>query len=232
MIRNPIVLVLAGTVLIVSALGFGAPQAGGTLEATLASMDKAAASFKGLTADVRRLSYTAVVEKTDVEEGTVAAKKMKKETAIKITMNKPEEKIYAIGGGKAWIYTPKSQEVEEANLGAKSKDLVNQLMLLAFGSNSNDLKAAYTVKLGGADAVNGEKTTRLELTPKSEEVLNHVKRCDMWISEKGMAVQQKFFTGGGDYVLTTYSQMKMVPNLPESAVKFDVPKGAKITKIK
>jgi outer membrane lipoprotein-sorting protein len=232
MTRNPVALVVAGTLLSAATLGFGAPQAGNTLETAFAAMDKTAASFRGLTADIRRLSYTEVVDKTDVEEGTIAAKRMKgNETNIRINFNKPEEKVYAIGGGKAWAYTPKTQEVEEANLG-KSKVLVNQLMLLAFGSNSTDLKAAYTVKLGGADTVNGEKTTRLELTPKSEDVLKHVKRCDLWVSDKGLAVQQKFFTGGKDYVLTTYARMTMVPNLPNSAVTFDVPKGVKVTKIK
>jgi outer membrane lipoprotein-sorting protein len=232
MTRNPVALVLAGTFLGAATLGFGAPQAGNTLEAAFAAMDKTAASFKGLTAAVRRMSYTEVVDKTDVEEGTIAAKKMKaNDTSIRINMTKPDEKVYAVGGGKAWVYTPKTQEVEEASLG-KSKVLVNQLMLLAFGSNSTDLKSAYTIKLGGTDTVNGEKTTRLELTPKSEEVLKHVKRCDLWISDKGLAVQQKFFTGGGDYVLTTYTRMTMAPNLPNSAVAFDVPKGVKVTKIK
>jgi outer membrane lipoprotein-sorting protein len=232
MTPNPVALVLAGTLLGATGLGFGAPQAGNSLEAVLAAMDKTAANFRGLTADVRRLSYTEVVDKSDVEEGTIAAKRTKgNETSIRINISKPEEKVYAVGGGDAWVYTPKTQEAEKASLG-KSKVLVNQLMLLAFGSNSRDLQAAYTVKLGGADTVNGEKTTRLELIPKSEDVLKHVERCDMWISDKGLAVQQKFFTRGGDYVLTTYSHMTMAPNLPNSAVTFDVPKGVKVTKIK
>jgi hypothetical protein len=38
--------------------------------------------------------------------------------------------------------------------------------------------------------------------------------------------------GGGDYLLTTYSNIKLNSNIPESAVKLDVPKGAKRTKLK
>ncbi|HTS61470.1 MAG TPA: outer membrane lipoprotein carrier protein LolA [Candidatus Acidoferrales bacterium] len=211
---------------------FGAPQAGNLLELTFARMDKAAATFKGLTAGIRQLSHTEVVDTNDIEEGTIAVKRVKaKDTRILIKFTKPDTKFYYIGEGKAWSYNPKSQEAQEADLG-KSKDLVNQFMLLAFGSNSAELKSAYSVKLGGPDVVNGENTTRLEMVPKSEEILKHVKRCDMWIAETGLTVQQKFFETGGDYVLATYSQVTLAPNLPESAVKLEIPKGIKVTKIK
>jgi outer membrane lipoprotein-sorting protein len=231
MTRNPVALVLGCTVLLAAVQGFGAPQASNSLESALAAMDKASATFKGLTADIRRHTRTEVVDQDDIEEGTVEAKKTKPtDTRIKIHMAKPEEKFYYIGGGKALIYTPKSQEAQEGEIGKESKDLVNQLMLLAFGSNSAQLKAAYTIKLGGADTVNGEKTTRIELTPKSQTVVKYVTRCDIWISEKGLAVQQKFFQPGGDYVLTTYTHMRMVPNLPDP--KLELPKGVKPTKIR
>jgi outer membrane lipoprotein-sorting protein len=230
MIRNPVVLVLATTVMMAGVRGFGAPQASNPLEAALARMDQAAATFKGLTADIHRVSHTDVVDKNDIEDGNVSAKKFKPgDTRILIQVTKPQEKFYFVGGGKARLYNPKSQEAQEADLG-KSKDIVNQLMLLAFGSNSTDLNAAYTIKLVGPDSVNGEKATRIELTPKSPEVLKHVKRCDMWISEKGFAVQQKFDQGSGDYVLTTYTNMKMVANLPDP--KLEIPKGIKVQKIK
>ena len=54
--------------------------------------------------------------------------------------------------------------------------------------------------LGGADTINGEKATRILLVPKDPEILARVKKCELWISEKGWTVQQKFHTGGGDYV--------------------------------
>jgi outer membrane lipoprotein-sorting protein len=230
MTRNPVVLVLAATVLMAGVRGFGAPQASNSLEAALARMDHTAATFKGLTADIHRVSHTDVVDKNEVDEGAVTAKKIKRgDTTVLIHITKPEEKFYYIGDGKGRAYNPKSQEAQEADLG-KSKDLVNQLLLLAFGSNSADLKAAYTIKLGGAETVNREQTTRIELTPKSQDVLKHVTRCDMWISDNGLAIQQKFFEPGGDYVLTTYTNMKMVANLPDP--KLEIPRGIKVQKIK
>ena len=56
MTRNPVALVLAGTVLMAAVLGFGAPQASNSLETALAAMDKASASFKGMTADIKKLA--------------------------------------------------------------------------------------------------------------------------------------------------------------------------------
>src|ERR1044071_5724374 len=117
MTRNAIVLVLAATILMAAALGFGAPQASNSLEATLAAMDKASASFKGLTADIRKLSHNDVVEKDDLESGTVAAQRVKSgDTRVLIHISSPEEKYYFLGGGKAIIYTPKSAEAQEGSL--------------------------------------------------------------------------------------------------------------------
>jgi outer membrane lipoprotein-sorting protein len=232
MTRNPIAWALAGTLTATAVLCVGAPQAPGPLEAAFASMDKAAITFKGLTADLRKVSYNPIAEKEDVEAGTITVKRFKPaDTRFLIKFTVPTEKLVFIGDGKFRMFTPKSAEAQEGNLGA-SKDLVNQGMLLGFGSNSSQLKAAYTVKLGGPEAVNGEKTTRLEAVPKDPELLKHVKRCDLWISENGIVMQQKFYEPGGDYVLNTYTNMKMAPNLPESAVKLDIPKGIKVTKLK
>ena len=46
------------------------------------------------------------------------------------------------------------------------------------------------------------------------------------------AIQQKFFETGGDYVLTTYTNMVFNPPIPDSALKLEIPKGVKITKLK
>ncbi len=210
----------------------GTPPADAGLEAVLKSMDQAAANFKGLTAQIRKLAHTQVVNVDDVSEGTIAVKRLKPhDTRIRIDFTKPNQQMVAIGGGKAEVYYPKLNEVQEGDLG-KIKGLVDQLMLLGFGGNSADLQDAYTVTFGGPDSVNGEKATRIVLVPKSKEILQSVKKCELWVSDKGLTVQQKFDQGGGDYLLSTYSNINLSANIPESAVKLDVPRGAKRTKLK
>ena len=221
-----------GTLLSLAAASFGAPPADPILEAVLARLDQASASFKGLTADIRKVSHTEVVNADDADSGTIMVKRVKAhDTRIRIDFTTPRQQSVTIGGGKAQVYNPKSNEAQELELG-KNRGLVNQFMLLGFGSNSGELKNAYLVTLGGAESINGEKTTRIMLVPKDPEILARVKKCELWISDKGLTVQQKFHTGGGDFVLSTYSRMKLNPSIADKDLKLELPKGVKFGKLK
>ena len=210
------------------ALGWGASAADSSLAATLARMDDAAAKFKGLQADMQKIAHTAVINEDTVEAGTIAVKRLKPyDIRVRIDFQSPNPRQVAIAGVKGAMYYPGINTVQEYDLG-KSRSLVEQFMLLGFGSNSKDLKSAYSIGLGGPDTVAGQKTTRLELIPKSQDVLDHLKRVDLWISDTmGIAVQQKLYEPGGDYLLTTYTNIKLRPNLPDSLVKLDLPKSVK-----
>jgi outer membrane lipoprotein-sorting protein len=221
-----------GTLLSLAAASFGAPPADPILEAVLARLDQASASFKGLTADIRKVSHTEVVNVDDADSGTIMVKRVKAhDTRIRIDFTTPRQQSVTIGGGKAQVYNPKSNEAQELELG-KNRGLVDQFMLLGFGSNSGELENAYLVTLGGAESINGEKTTRIMLVPKDPEILARVKKCELWISDKGLTVQQKFHTGGGDFVLSTYSGMKLNPSIADKDLKLELPKGVKIGKLK
>ena len=210
------------------ALYWGAPAADGSLAATLARMDEAAAKFKGLQADVQKIAHTAVINVDSVDAGSIAVKRPKPyDIRVRIDFQSPNPRQVMIEGVKGAIYYPGINTVQEYNLG-KSRSLVEQFMLLGFGSNSKDLESAYTIRLGGPETVAGQKATRLELIPKSQDVLAHLKRVDLWISDAmGIAVQQKLYETGGDYLLATYTNIKLRPNLPDSAVKLDLPKSVK-----
>ena len=45
-------------------------------------------------------------------------------------------------------------------------------------------------------------------------------------------MQQKFHTGGGDYVLSTYSHMNINPSIADKELKLELPKGVKFGKLK
>jgi outer membrane lipoprotein-sorting protein len=202
------------------------------LDSVLARMDQAAATFKGLTADIHKVSHTDVVNVNDADSGSIVVKKYKPgDTRIRIDFTSGTKQNVSIGGGKAIVFKPLTNEVTEVELG-KSRGIVDQFMMLGFGSNSSELKSAYTVTLGGVETINGEKTTRLQLVPKDKEVLARVKQCELWISEKGWTVQQKFHTGGGDYVLSTYSHMNVGAAIADKDVRLELPKGVKVTKLK
>jgi outer membrane lipoprotein-sorting protein len=222
--------VLIGTLGLVS-VSLGMPAADPPLDAVLAHLDQAAINFKGLTADIRKVAHTDVVNVDDLASGTIVVKRVKPhDTRIRIDLTDPQQ-IVTIGGGKVQVFKPKTNEAQEVELG-KNRSVVDQLMLLGFGSNSGEIRNAYTVTLGGADSINGEKTTRIILVPKDPEILARVKKCELWISDKGWTVQQKFHTGGGDFVLSTYSGMKLNPIIADKDLKLELPKGVKFGKLK
>ena len=223
--------VLAGTLVAWAAAPFGAMAADTSLDAVFARIDKAAATFKGLTADMKRIHHTELVNADEVDEGAITVKKFKPgDIRILIKFDKPEPKVVMIGGGKAQIYTPKTNDVQEFDV-KQHKNLINELLLLGFGASSNDLKSSYTITLGGPDTVNGTPTTRIELVPKNEEIRHTIKKCELWIPENGVPVQQKFYETGGDYQIATYSHIVLNPNIPDAAVKLDLPKGVKVSKV-
>jgi outer membrane lipoprotein-sorting protein len=220
-----------GTLLGLASASLGMPAGDPPLDAMLARLDESAIHFKGLTADIRKISHTDVVNVDDVDSGTIVVKRVKPhDTRIRIELTNPQQ-IVTIGGGKVQVFKPKTNEAQEVELG-KNRGAVDQFMLLGFGSNSGELRNAYTLTAGGADSINGEKTSRIILVPKDPEILARVKKCELWISDKGWTVQQKFYTGGGDYVLSTYSGMKLNPIIADKDLKLELPRGVKFGKLK
>jgi len=64
------------------------------------------------------------------------------------------------------------------------------------------------------------------LAPKSSEVGNMFQKFELWISDAtGISVQQKMYEKGGNYTLATYPNMKLDPNVSDSEVKQNPPRG-------
>ena len=58
------------------------------------------------------------------------------------------------------------------------------ILTLGFGGSSKELQDAYTVTLGGTETIAGESATRLELIPKSKDLLEQWRKIDLWVSDK------------------------------------------------
>jgi negative regulator of sigma E activity len=87
--------------------------------------------------------------------------------------------------------------------------------VLGFGGSGQDLQKAFDVTYVGAETINGVATGKLQLLPKSDKVRNTYNRIFLWIDlDKGISVQQQFFSPQGDYRLTKYSSLneKKIPD--------------------
>src|SRR5437016_6907335 len=85
-----------------AACPLGAWAADNTLDAVFAKVDKASATFKGLTAEMKRVHHTELVDANEIDEGTITVKKAKPgDIRILIKFTKPDEKLVSLGAGKA-----------------------------------------------------------------------------------------------------------------------------------
>jgi outer membrane lipoprotein-sorting protein len=213
-------------------LGFGLalglwPKPASDLSAVLDRIDKAGAAFRAMSAQIRRVSHTEVINEDNVDSGEMLLKRPRPhDMRMLVNLTQPDPKTVAFQGRKLEVYYPKIATVQEFDAG-KSRELLEQFFLMGFGTSRGDLEGAYRIRLAGEDTVNGQKTERLELIPKSKEVLQHLSKFELWISEAGYPVQQKFYLQAGDYMLVTYSEMKMNPELADSALKLHLPKNVK-----
>ena len=214
-------------IVMVFTTGLSLPAATDSLENALERMDRAAASFKALSADIKSVQHTAVINDDNTDIGRIMLKRSKHDMRMLVELKQPDPKSIAVQGHKVEIFYPKRNAVEEYDIGQR-RELLDQFMLVGFGTSGKELGSAYDIKVLGPDTVAGQATTHLELVPKSPEVLKNLKKLELWIPEsEGYPIQQKFYLAGGDYKLVTYTDVKVNPPLTDADLKLKVPKDAK-----
>ena len=136
------------------------------LQTTLNRMDTVSSNFKGMKADLRQVSHLDVIKEDTVDNGSIAVKRNgPKDVRMLVDIKPPNERKAFIGGGKVQVYYPKLNLVQEYEFG-KTSSLRDQLMVLAFGSNSRDLMAAYSIRFVGPDTVSGPSGRRNRVDPQ------------------------------------------------------------------
>ena len=195
------------------------------LKDILARMDQAALKFQSLTATTKRTEFTAVLNETAESHGSVRLKKGKGGTQGVIIFTDPDPRTIHLAGKSLEIYNPKANEVEIYDAG-KHITTADEILLMGFGISGAELSKNYTVKLVGSELVNGERTSKLELLPKSEEVRKLATKIELWIPEgKSNPIQEKITQPSKNYNLVLFSDLKINDPLPDSAYSLKLPPG-------
>jgi outer membrane lipoprotein-sorting protein len=191
-------------------------------------MDTAAAGFRTTQAEFEWDYYQKVIDEIDnIQTGAIYYRRtgnqiemmadVKKEGSDLKSL-KPAPKYVLFSQGKVRMYQPKPDQVTEIDL---SKDRsVESYVVLGIGGSGQDLLKAFDVTYVGPDTVSGIATAKLQLVPKSEKVRNTYHRILLWIDlDKGISVQQQFFTPQEDYRLVKYSNIRVNEKISEEVFK-------------
>jgi outer membrane lipoprotein-sorting protein len=198
-------------------------QTNWTLEAVLKQLDTEAGQFHSLTADLERTKVTVVVNDKSTESGQIF---VRRDDKMRIELTQPDARTILRDGDQFYLYNPKIHRVEEYDLG-KRKSLVDQFLLLGFGTSGTALKQSYEVIFQREEMLDNRKVVLLELTPKSDEVRKQLSKIQLWIDESNwLPVQQRFEeAGSGDYFIIRYKNVSRNAKIPDSEFKQHWPHG-------
>src|SRR5580704_19482362 len=199
------------------------PQTGWTLDNVLKQMDVQATGFQSLTADLERTKVTIVVNDKSTESGQII---VRRDDKMRIEVTQPDARTILRDGDNFYIYNPKIHRVEEYNLG-KKKSVVDQFLLLGFGTSGSSLKDSYNITLQGEETLDNHKVLKLELLPKTDEVRKQLSKIQLWLDESSwLPLQQQFFeTGSGDYFIIHYKNIDRNGRLSDTEFKPHWPRG-------
>jgi outer membrane lipoprotein-sorting protein len=189
----------------------------------LAALDHAATGFRNMAADLEYTKVTVIVNDHSTERGRIAFEKPANAARrVMLAFTQPSEKYVLFENDKVSIYRPKIAEVEEYSL-AKNQGLLEQFLLLGFGTSGSDLQKAYQVSHAGEEMLDGERTVKLALIPKSAEVAARLQRIELWLSQKTwQPLQQKFYEPSKDYLIARYRNPQQNAKLPSDSFKLPV----------
>lgn len=200
-----------------------------TLDTVLKKMDAVAANFRSAQADFEWDNYQKVIdEMVDVETGNIYYRRAGKNIEMMADVKKsgpsagelkPDSKSVLFSEGKLRMYTPKTEQETVVDL-SKNRAEAESFLVLGFGGSGQDLQKQFDVSYGGTETINGMKTAKLDLVPKSEKVRDKFNRMILWIDpDKGVSVQQQLFTAQGDYRLCKYSNIRMGEKINDDIFK-------------
>lgn len=200
---------------------------GQELNTVLARIEAAARGFSGVSAQMTAVTHTAVLNDDTTESGSFRMQRRHKEVRALVDFQTEKDKrIIFFADKTVEYYSPNLQLVQVYDLGAQAK-ILDQLILLGFGTPVKDLEAAYKIELAGTETVDGKRAARLELEPRDVPTRERLVKAELWIPEDGgLPIQQKFYQKNGNYRLVKYSDLQL-SQPSEKPLKLIVPEGTK-----
>jgi outer membrane lipoprotein-sorting protein len=204
---------IAGSILVAALAPAGAAM---TPAEILGRMDQAAAKFQRMSADVKRVTHTAVLNEDSVDSGSVLMRRLPTgEIQGLVEFTAPDHKFYSFEKRTLRVYTPKINTVQVFDLGQQGEQL-DRFLAIGFGTSGKELAKGYEVEVVAKNEVPG--TTRVRLTPRDAEVKKYLTRIDLWITDENYPIQEKLWEPSGDTILVNYGSVQINPKLGADAL--------------
>jgi hypothetical protein len=198
------------------------------IPAILQRMNADAPAFHSMAADVEMVTYTAIIDSTINEKGSLKIQKGRGgevRAVVDFSAVKDSAREIGLSGKTVRMYFPNAKYYQDYDFG-KNGDLINQFLLLGFGASGDELSKSYTITSEGTEKMAGLTTTKMLLVPKDPKVKEKLARVELWIPEgQTNPIQQQFFEEpSGNYRKMTYSKIQLNPPI-HGTLEIRVPSG-------
>ena len=201
-----------------------------SLQQVLAQLDAAAAKFLSAQTDFAWDQYTAVVQESDVQTGTIYFERKESVTRmtaeLKLDNGKPAPRTVLYNGGQVKLYEPTIKQLTIMKAGA-NKGQWESFLTLGFGGSGTDLVTNWKVSLQGTEKIDGVSVAKLDLVPKEQKVLDMFTHVTIWVDPtRSLSYKQVFYQPSGDKRTATYTNIRYNVPLPASVFQIKLLPGS------
>jgi outer membrane lipoprotein-sorting protein len=200
------------------------------LEEILDRIDEAGDTLNSMKADITQRKWTDILGEFDEgETGDLIFLRSGSDLYLRKDITEPTDNSLVIKGGEVVFYQPGIKQAQQYQLG-ENKDKAEYL-LLGFGTDKEAIKEVYSLELLGVEELDGKKTYKIKMEPKSEKVSAFFVRIVLWIdAEMWVPVQQQLVEPTQDYLLITFNNIKLNASIRKSAFDLKLPGDVKVIK--
>lgn len=224
---------LLSAALVLGAFSTHAQTPNPKLNAILAQMDTASASFKNARADIRQDYYEAVVHDTTTEIGSVYFERSGGGTQFGAVsfdpVSKKKLRVIEYKAGLLRMYEPGPDQIRLIKP-SSSAGTLETFLTLGFGGSGKDLARSWDINYAGPETIEGIKCEKLELVSKDPGIRSNVTRVTIWVDPtRSVTLKQIFEMPSHDKRTTVYSHIKVNTSIDRGT--FEIKKTSKTTTV-
>jgi outer membrane lipoprotein-sorting protein len=210
-----------------------ASASAGDLQKVISQLNTAAAKFVSAQAEFAWDQFTAVVQESDVQSGTIYFERKKGATQMAAYLKKDNGKealkTVVYDGGEVNLYEPGIKQLTTMRAGA-NRGQWESFLTLGFGGSGTDLQANWKVSLLGTENISGVPVAKLDLVPIQQKVLELFSHVTIWVDPaRGVSYKQVFYQPSGDMRTATYTNIRY--NLPLAGDVFKITPAPGTTRV-